>query len=68
MIPGQARPLATYPTAANWEAPAKTIVLIAIASTGEKPASRAESPKTKPNPAAETAIPAESASSRRRLA
>jgi hypothetical protein len=43
--PGQATPAAMYPTAANWAAPAKTSVLIATTSTGEKPASsRAASP------------------------
>ena len=44
MTPGQANPLATYPTAANWAAPPNTSVLIAIASIGEKPASRAAMP------------------------
>ena len=41
---GHDKPATTYPTAANWAAPANTIVLIAMASIGEKPASRADSP------------------------
>ena len=40
---------------------------MATASMGEKPASRADSPYTNPNPRADTAIPSASMSRRRRL-
>src|SRR6478735_2080448 len=67
-MPIQPKPLATYPTAANCEAPANTNRLIALVSTGVSPAARALSPKTKPKPIADKVIAKPSTRSLRREA
>ena len=67
-ISANGMPATTKPTAANCEAPANVITLIAWASMSEYPALRAASPKTKPNPATETPMAAVSSHSWRRAA
>src|SRR4029453_12213369 len=66
-ITAHGTPLATYPTAANWAAPAKANTLIAMTSIGEKPApARGVRPYTNPNPTALTTMPSPSRTSLRR--